>query len=178
MTILYIILASLGGIILLILIFGMLSPRYAKFERSIEINAGEEKVFEQMNDLKNFVQNWSPWTAKDSNAKQSFSGSATGKGSIFNWDGNPKTVGKGTMTITESEQNKKVKTHIEFAGRGEADATWSISKIADGKVKVTWDFHADNKNNPIARIFGRMMEKFMGGDYEEGLGRLKKKCEN
>lgn len=170
-------LVALGAIVIVILIFGFLSPRYAHFERSIEIDSSEEKVFEQMNSLKNFVHHWSPWTAKDPNSKMVFSGAETGKGAKYSWEGNRKTVGKGTMEIILSESNSKVKTHIAFDGRGEADATWTMNKISDNKVKVTWDFHSDNKNNPIARIFGRMMEKFMGGDYEEGLQKLKSHCE-
>src|SRR5688572_13615439 len=105
MTVLYIILGIIGGLVLLITIFGFLSPRYATFERSVEINASEEKVFEQMNSLKNFVNHWSPWTSKDPNSKMSFSGAETGKGAKFAWDGDRKKVGKGTMEITSSETN-------------------------------------------------------------------------
>lgn len=177
MTILYIILGIVGGLILLAVIFGFLSPRYSFFQRSIEINAAEEKVFEQMNSLKNFVHHWSPWTAKDPNSKMVFSGPENGKGAKYAWEGDRKKVGKGTMEIVLSENNSKVKTHIAFDGRGEADATWTLVKLSDNKVKITWDFHSDNKNNPIARLFGRMMEKFMGGDYEEGLQKLKSHCE-
>lgn len=176
MNILLIILIILGSIITIITIFGFMSPRIARFERSTEINASPEKVFEQMNSLKNFVNNWSPWTEKDPNMKQTYTGKETGTGAIYSWDGNKKTVGQGTMEITNSVANKSVTTHLKFMGRGEADATWTIEN-ANGKVKVTWDFVSDNGNNPVARIFGRMMDKFMGGDYEYGLKKLKEHCE-
>jgi uncharacterized protein YndB with AHSA1/START domain len=177
MTVLYIILGIIGSLILLLVIFGFLSPRFAQFERSIEINASEQKVFEQMNSLKNFVHHWSPWTAKDPNSKMIFSGPETGRGSRYEWDGDRKKVGKGTMEIILSENNSKVKTQISFDGRGEAVASWTLVKLSDSKVKITWDFYSDNKYNPFARIFGRLMEKFMGADYEEGLQKLKAYCE-
>ena len=153
-----------------------MSPRIARFERSTIINASPEKVFEQMNNLKNFVNNWSPWTEKDPNMKQTYTGKETGVGALYSWEGNKKTVGQGSMEITKSETNKSVTTHLKFMDRGEADATWTIEN-QNGKVKVTWDFVSDNGNNPVARIFGRMMDKFMGGDYEYGLKKLKDHCE-
>lgn len=176
MNILLIILIILGATIAMIVILGFMSPRIARFERSTEINATPEKVFEQCNSLRNFVNNWSPWTEKDPNLKQTYSGKENGVGAMYSWDGDKKKVGAGTMEITDSVLNRSVTTHIEFNGRGRADATWTIENIS-GKVKVTWDFVADNGNNPVARIFGRMMEKFMGGDYEYGLKKLKSHCE-
>ncbi|MFZ5554198.1 MAG: SRPBCC family protein [Bacteroidota bacterium] len=176
MNILLIILAVIAGLILLIVLFGFMSPRITRMERSIEINASVEKVFEQMNSLKNFVANWSPFSDYDPNMKKIFNHIETGKGAHYTWEGDPKKVGKGTMEITHSVVNKSVTTHLAFHGRGEADATWTIQP-GNGNVKVTWDFMADNKNNPISRIFGRMMDRFLGPDYEKGLKKLKEYCE-
>jgi hypothetical protein len=42
---------------------------------------------------------------------------------------------------------------------------------------VTWDFESDNGLNPMSRIFGKMMDKFLGPDYQNGLNKLKTVCE-
>jgi len=177
MTILLIILGSIGGLVLLILIFGFLSPRHAYMDRSIEINSSPEKAFEQMIDLKKFVFNWSPWTEMDPTAEQKFSGNEIGVGSIYKWKGDKKKVGSGSMEIISMEVNKNVVSKLAFDGRGNSEVTFHIHDNKNGTIKVIWDFKADNGFNPFARIFGRMMDKFLGPDYEKGLKKLKDYCE-
>jgi hypothetical protein len=173
MTALFILLGIIGGLILLVIIFGFLSSRHVKMEKSIEITTTAEKAFEQMIDTKNFVYNWSPWTEMDPNAEQRFSGPDRSVGSIYTWKGDKKKVGSGSMEIISFETNKNVISRLKFDGRGESDVAFYIQDIGNGSVKVTWDFKADNKFNPIARIFGRFMDKFLGPDYERGLKKLK-----
>lgn len=170
---LYLVLGILGGLILIIVLIGFASPRFAKMERSIEINTTPEKVYAQTITPRNFVENWSPWTKRDLNAVQSYSGPESGVGSHYKWSGNKKTVGSGSMEIIDIIENKKVNHRLVFDGRGESQVAVLIDKISDDKVKVTWNFLSDNKNNPIGRLFGRMMDKFLGPDYEEGLKNLK-----
>jgi hypothetical protein len=177
MTIVY---ALLGGVVVLVLVVlavGFTSPRVARLKRSIEIAAPPETIFPHLNSVRRFSDEWSPWTEKDPGAKHSFSGPAEGVGAKHAWEGNPKSVGSGTMEITGSEPLKRVRCHLAFKGRGEADAGWVVEDLGGGRSRVTWDFEADNGNNPIGRIFGRMMDKFLGPDYEKGLARLKSLCE-
>ena len=177
MMALYIVAGVVGGIVLLVLVIGFTSPRMAKMNRTIEINANSERIFTEMDSLKNFVDNWSPWTAKDPDAKHEYNEVLTGVGAKYSWVGNKKKVGSGTMEIVESESNKRVKTLLRFNGRGDAYASWYIESIGENKCKVTWDFESDNGNNPVGRIFGRMMDKFLGPDYEAGLSALKAQVE-
>ncbi len=177
MIILYILLGVVGALVLVVLIMGFTSPRVARVKRSIEIAAPPEKVFPYLNSVKRFSDEWSPWTGKDPAAKHVFSGPAEGVGAKHAWEGHPRTVGSGTMEITLSEPNRRVSSHLAFQGRGEAEAGWTIEDLGGGRVRVTWDFEADNGNNPVARLFGRMMERFLGPDYEQGLAKLKSLCE-
>ncbi len=117
-----------------------------------------------------------PWTEKDLNAKHEYNNITEGAGALYTWVGDKKSVGEGSMEILESSINR-VKSKLEFKGRGVSSATVHITPINESSCKVTWDFEADNKNNPIARIFGRMMDKFLGPDYEKGLSKLKNFCE-
>ena len=165
-----------GGIVVLFLLVGFTSPRYARMNRTIQINASAEQVFPYLNNLKTFVDTWSPWTEKDPNAAHEYNDIAEGQGAFYSWKGEPKKVGEGSMKILESETNKHVKTHLSFKGRGDAQAGWTIAESGDG-VKVTWDFESDNGMNPMGRFFGRFMDKFLGPDYEAGLNNLKKVVE-
>ena len=74
MTILYI----FGGIILLILLIGFTSPRISKMNRSVVIEASEAEIFPYLNNLKTFVDKWSPWTEKDPNATHNYNDVAEG----------------------------------------------------------------------------------------------------
>ncbi len=177
MAVLSVILIVLGVLVVLVLIIGFTSPRIARMNRTVTINASKENIFGQMNNLKNFVDNWSPWTEKDLSAKHEYNSTSEGVGAAYTWKGEPKKVGEGSMEIIECEENSRVKTLLKFKGRGDAYATWYLSG-SDGNVEVKWDFEADNGNNPIGRIFGRMMDKFLGPDYENGLNKLKQVCES
>lgn len=173
MVILFIVLGSIAGLVLLIVIFGFLSPRHVKIERSIEIRTSPEKAYEQMIDAKNFVYNWSPWTDMDPSAEQKFTGPERNIGSIYTWKGDKKKVGSGSMEIISFESNKNVVSRLKFDGRGEAIVANHIEDLGNGIIRVIWDFKTDNKYNPIGRIFGRLMDKFLGPDYEKGLKKLK-----
>ena len=165
-----------GGLVALFLIIGFASPRVARMNRSIQIDSTPEKIFPYLNNLKSFVDNWSPWTEKDPNAAHEYNDVAEGVGAFYSWKGEPKKVGEGSMKILESEENKRVKTYLTFKGRGDALATFHVAPSGDG-VKVTWDFEADNGMNPMGRFFGRFMDKFLGPYYEAGLANLKKVAE-
>lgn len=178
MFILYLLLWVVAVLVLAVLVVGFTSPRVARMKRSIEIAAPPEKIFPRLNSVKRFADEWSPWSEKDPAAKHSFSGPAEGVGARHAWEGDPKKVGTGTMEITESVPNRRVKSHLAFKGRGEADAGWILEDLGGGRTRVTWDFEGDNGNNPIARIFGRLMDKFLGPDYEKGLAKLKKISES
>lgn len=163
-----------GGIIATVFVYGMTRPRTANMNRSIEIDAPADVIFPHMNSLKKFVV-WSPWTNKDPHVKQKFEGPETGVGSHYFWEGN-KNVGKGNMKIVEAELNKKVLCDLSFQGRGNAKAIWTLEENND-KTEVTWWFEGDMGNNPVGRILGTMMDKFLGPDYEIGLSNLKKQIE-
>ncbi len=165
--------------LVLFLILGFTSPRYARVSRSVLIKSTPEQVFPQLNNLQNFVYNWSPWTERDPDMKVKFMPDVPeGVGAVYEWHGHPKKVGRGAMTILESVDNRSVKTLLAFTGRGLATAWMEIGEDADdGLVEVTWRFESDGKNNPGARLIGRMMDRFIGPDFQRGLERLKAHCE-
>ena len=177
MVILFWIGIVLFSLALIVVIVGFMMPKKAYMKREIEINADREIVFEFANSLKKFVENWSPWTEKDPEMETTYEGPEEGIGAVYKWNGDRKKVGFGTMKIIASERPNKVTSFLNFGGRGDAEVSLIIEEQSVGKLKVTWEFEADNGNNPIARIFGSMMDKFLGPDFESGLKKLKEVSE-
>jgi uncharacterized protein YndB with AHSA1/START domain len=177
MQIVLITVGILLAIAVILVIYGFSKPRKTYMKRSVEINASKEKVFEYANNLQKFVENWSPWTEKDPNMETNYNDVPEGVGSQYSWKGHPKKVGFGTMEIIVSEPNTKVESILNFGGRGDANVTLHVRPITEGRMHVTWDFTSDAGNNPAARIFGAMMDRFLGPDFENGLKKLKETCE-
>lgn len=173
MNIFVIIAIVIAVISVFVVLYGYTKPRHAYMKREIEIDASASTVFEYANNLQKFVENWSPWTEKDPGMETSYNDVSEGVGATYEWKGHPKKVGSGLMKIEESEQNTKVKSLLKFIGRGDAFVTLSIEEINENQVKVTWDYTSDAGNNPVGRLFGSMMDKFLGSDFQLGLNKLK-----
>jgi uncharacterized protein YndB with AHSA1/START domain len=177
MNILLIIVSILVGLIFLVAIIGWCLPRYTKMQRSIIFNSTPEAVFPYLESLKMFVEHWSPWTDKDANMTATFNAVESGEGAVYEWKGDRKKVGSGRMSIVKVFPNEKVETVLEFQGQGQAEVNMIVKPITETTVEVIWDFKSDNKNSPVARIFGAMMDKFLGPDFEKGLEKLKETVE-
>lgn len=168
---------SLFGLALIFVIIGFTKPRMAYMKREILISSDKQTVFSYANDLKKFVEHWSPWTERDPNMETLFEGPAQGVDSVYKWKGDKKKVGYGLMKITSVDEPNKVVYFLSFGGKGDTEVSVQIEEVSSTEVKVIWDYSADNGNNPMARIFGSMMDKFLGPDFETGLKKLKAVCE-
>ena len=154
---------------------GLLLPGTSKFERSIEIAATPSVIYDQINELKNWM-NWSPWAKLDPNAKWTYSPQTSGVGANYSWVGNS-DVGEGKLTILEAKPNELTHCKMEFGKNGDAFADFKLSSKDSTSTKVVWVFTSDLGMSPIARWFGLAMEGFVGKDYEAGLVNLKDVCE-
>ncbi|MFT7613872.1 MAG: hypothetical protein ACI9J3_002852 [Parvicellaceae bacterium] len=176
MDLVFWIITSLAGIVIILVIIGFLSPRFAKMQRTVTVKASASAIFPKLNNMQEFVK-WSPWTDKDPDAKHTYSGPESGLGCKYDWVGDKKKVGSGSMEIIESIENKRVNSTLKFHGRSDAEAGWTIVDNGES-CEVTWDFKGDMGSNPAGRLMGRMMDKFLGPDYQKGLENLKESCEN
>tara|TARA_R110002096_G_scaffold343771_1_gene536695 strand:+ start:501 stop:1040 length:540 start_codon:yes stop_codon:yes gene_type:complete len=177
MKILKIVVIVIIAIIGIIVIVGMLSPREVTLERSITINASAESIFEEIKGIK-ALNSWSPWQKIDpEGTKYTFEGPEIGVGSKMSWESEHPDVGTGSQKITESIENKKIRTELYFGGF-DAPSYANITIAPDGgKSIVTWTFEGDMGSNPIGRIMGLMMDGMLGPSYEEGLQNLKTQAE-
>ncbi|MEM1272329.1 MAG: SRPBCC family protein [Pseudomonadota bacterium] len=164
------------AIVAVFLIGAYLRPRYVQVERHTEIAAAPEAVYAHVSSLKAFHE-WSPWTGRDPNMEVTWSGPDQGVGNVMEWRSDVKGVGNGRQEITEVDENRQVKTALDFGSMGTAEAWFDLVPKGDGATRVTWGLNADMGNNPMGRWFGMMMDKWVGADYETGLSNLKARVE-
>ena len=99
---------KIAGIIAALLLVGVLvvlgiaatRPDTFRVARSTSIKAPPEKIFPLINDFRQWPA-WSPYESKDPAMKRTFSGAPTGKGAIYEWDGD-KNVGSGRIEIADT----------------------------------------------------------------------------
>lgn len=158
--------------ILIIIGIGFFMPGKTHVERNIEINAPIAQVYDQVNELKNWM-NWSPWAKLDPNTIWKYSEPSSGVGSYYTWASQVKNVGNGKMTVLETKQNELVNCKMEFEGMGESFADFKFMAKDSTSTRVVWSFNNDNGINPFQRWMGLFMDKLLGPDFEKGLANLK-----
>ncbi|MCG8561987.1 MAG: SRPBCC family protein [Hyphomicrobiales bacterium] len=151
-------------------------PSNISVARATVVNAPEGDVFPFLNSPRQFNR-WSPWAARDPKTAYTFSGPPQGKGARMEWKSEHPQVGSGTQEIVESRLNSYVEVALDFGDMGNATATYRLTPAGAG-TKVTWGFNTDVGANPLMRWMGLMFDRWVGADYEDGLGRLKKLVES
>jgi effector-binding domain-containing protein len=166
---LYIILA----LVIIVLLAGLFLPKEAYMDSSVSINAPDEIVFAQINDLKNWKV-WSPWEAADSTMEVSYGSETVGKGASYSWTG--KHSGEGRLVITESVPVSKVAIELDFGEQGRADSYWTIE--SEGKLtNLTW-FFENNNLSYFERYFMVLFRKNMINTFNTGLTKIKEIAED
>ncbi len=161
------------GLAVLVALFvgiGLLLPGSVHVERSIHVEAPPELVRPLVAGFGRFNE-WSPWYDLDPDARYVISGPAEGAGARQEWASNKPEVGSGAQEILE-ERPGLVRTHLSFAGQGEAIATIRY-RAEDNGTRVDWAFDMDLGANVLLRWIGLVMDDAIGDDYAEGLRRLK-----
>jgi hypothetical protein len=170
MKILKKILIVLVVLIAVLAIIGMFMSPKVRVERSMDMKASPDAVYNQVADLKMW-DNWMPWNKMDPAMKKTYGEKTTGEGATYSWESTNKNVGKGSIVITKAVPNEMVETTLAFEGQGTATGGYQIEKT-DGGSKVTWSINMDMGANPFKRLMGSMMDKMMGPYFDQGLHSL------
>jgi hypothetical protein len=96
----------------IVCILAVTKPDNFRVQRVIIIKAPPEKVFALINDFHAWGA-WSPWEKLDPDMKRSFSGTPSGKGAVYAWEGNSK-VGLGRMEIREAQAPASINIQLDF----------------------------------------------------------------
>jgi carbon monoxide dehydrogenase subunit G len=167
-TIAYVVVALVAAI----LIYAAIRPDNFTVQRTANIKAPPEKIFPLINDFRRW-SSWSPWEKMDPEMKRTFSGSASGKGTAYAWQGNSK-VGEGRMEIVDTSPPSKVTIKLDFLKpfEGHNTAEFVLEPKGDS-TNVSWTMYGPSPY--IAKVMGIFvsMDKMIGKDFETGLSNLK-----
>lgn len=160
------------GIILLgLILFSFLLPGEVHISRSITIDAPIDRVFEQVNDLRNW-EKWSPWKRMDPMMEMTFSNPPIGENAYYKWDSQNKHLGSGTMTLAKVVNNEEIVTALHNEKWGDGNSTFLFGH--EGKeVEVTWKMDVDLGAMPWSKYFGLMMKSEMQKQFDKGLDGIK-----
>jgi hypothetical protein len=171
----------IGGLavvaIAVVLILAAMKPSTFVVERSVTINATPEKIVPLINDFHNW-DTWSPWAKLDPAMKTTYSGAASGVGSVYEWEGNSK-VGKGRMEMRVVHPTKiSIKLDFLKPFEGHNTADFVLQPEGSTATRVTWVMYG-----PLTFIPGKLMSVFttmdnmVGDDFQRGLANLKTAAE-
>lgn len=154
-----------------LLIYAATRPDTFRVQRSTTIKAAPVQVFAFINDFHQWVT-WSPWEKMDPAMKRTYSGAATGQGTIYEWEGNK--VGKGRMEIMESSPAARILIKLDFFKPFEAHNTAEFILQAQGEqTEVTWAMYGPSSYmTKLIHLF-ISMDGMVGKDFETGLANLK-----
>jgi polyketide cyclase/dehydrase/lipid transport protein len=165
-------LIALAAIIVVFVVIVAMRPSEFRIMRTATISAPPPAVFGQVNDFHKW-EAWSPWAKLDPAMKTTYEGAPAGTGAIYAWVGNSQ-VGEGRMTIMESRPSELVRIRLEFARPFTATNTAEFTFRPEGdQTAVLWSM--TGKYNFITKAVGLFMnmDKMVGGQFEEGLARMK-----
>ena len=174
MTVVYIILI----IIAILLIIPLFISKEMNYEKSIQIKAPIQKVWESVGTL-DAMDQWSPWNEKDPNMEKTFTGVDGETGAKQSWVSREKNVGEGSQTIVSVDKPNIINTKLEFIKpfKSEADAYVKLSEEGS-EIKTTWGFKSQMPYPMnIMKLFMNF-EANMDKDFGAGLNKLKKICES
>jgi uncharacterized protein YndB with AHSA1/START domain len=160
-------LAALGGILAAVAV-GL--PAHVTVARSVVTNAPESAVFPYLANLHHFKE-WSPWAARDPQLQLTYSGPDSGKGARVDWVSDVRSIGTGSIEVTNADPNKTLELAVNFNGL-DGTSGFDISPSGSGS-KVTWTFGYDSGSSPLKRWKALALDGFVGAEYRAGLDKLK-----
>ena len=158
--------------IVVVLALAASKPDTFKVARSASIAAPPEKIFPLINDFRSWTS-WSPYETKDPDMKRSYSGAASGKGAIYEWDGD-KNVGKGRLEIADTVAPSKLTIKLDMIKPFEANNVVEYTLQPKGDAtEVTWAMQGRTPFlGKVVHVF-LDMDKMVGNDFAAGLAKLK-----
>jgi uncharacterized protein YndB with AHSA1/START domain len=175
-TVMAIIVAVLIVAMAAILVVAATKPDTFRIQRAATIKAPPEKIFPLINDLHRHLS-WSPFE-KDPAMKRSFNGAEIGKGQVYAWDGN-RQVGAGRIEITEALPPSKVAMKLDMLRplKASNDVEFTLVPNGDSTV-VTWAMRG--RQPYMAKLMSTLIncDKMVGGQFEQGLAKLKTVAES
>jgi Polyketide cyclase / dehydrase and lipid transport len=171
-TVALVLLAVLTGV----LGYAATRPSTFRIERATTIEVAPEVVFRNINDLRRW-EAWSPWDKIDPDMQRHYSGTASGAGAVYGWNGNKK-VGSGRLEIIKSMPFTGLRIKLDFTAPFVAHNIIEFTLTKDGdSTHVSW---AMSGPQPFAsKLMGLVLniDRMVGNDFAKGLAQLKRVSE-
>jgi len=167
-TILIVLVLIIGGF----LIYAATRSDTFQVQRAATINAPPQKVFPLVSDFHNWPL-WSPWEKLDPAMKKTISGSPSGKGAVYEWEGNSK-AGKGRMEIVDAVPPSRVDIKLDFEKPFRSNNRTEITLAPEAAAtRVTWTMTGPSAF--MMKVMGIFMnmDTMIGKDFEAGLASMK-----
>ena len=163
-------LATLGAVLLLLLLGGLFIPSEYSVQRSTVINASPKKIYDLVVEPKQWAK-WAVWNRRDPDMKITYSGPPFGMGARWSWVS--KSEGTGSMEFTRVEPDRAVEYAISFPDFGMRSSGALRLEPSGNATKITWTNSGDVGGNPLKHYLAAMMDRMVGPDFEGGLANLK-----
>lgn len=162
--------------IVIVLILALTKPETFRVQRATMVKAPADKIFPLINDFHRWGT-WSPYEHRDPAMKRTYSGTDSGKGAVYAWDGD-KNVGSGRMEILDTSMPSKIVIKLDFFKPFEGHNTAEFTILPQGDAtNVTWLMHGPAPfMHRVMQVFMNL-DKMIGKDFEVGLANLKKLTE-
>src|ERR1700742_2804180 len=164
--------------IAVVLILALTKPASFAIQRSAVMRAPAETVFPLINNFHQWTK-WSPWENRDPALKRTYSGTESGKGAVYAWDGN-KNVGSGRMEILDASSPTKIVIKLDFFKPFEAHNTAEFTFVPErdpSATNVIWVMRGPSPfMSKVMQVFMNF-DKMIGRDFETGLANLKNLAE-
>lgn len=138
-------------------------------DREITVEKPLSEVFNFVADFKNWPK-WSPWLCQEPDCPIDIEATPATIGHKQTWNG--KNIGSGHMTISEIQPSQSIKYDLYFLKpwKSHSKVAFEFSEDQEG-CRVRWTM---NGSVPVFLFFmKKMMQSFVGMDYERGLSMLK-----
>jgi uncharacterized protein YndB with AHSA1/START domain len=164
-----------AALIVAILVYAATKPSTFRYERSAAIKAAPEAIYPLINDLRSHGS-WNPFD-QDPDTKRHFDGAPSGKGSVYEWEGDRK-AGAGRIEITESVPASRVQMTLDMKRPMACHNTVEFTlRPQAGVTNVTWALYGPQPY--MAKLMGTFIncDKMCGSQFELGLANLKQIAE-
>lgn len=169
-------LVAISALLILFAGIGLLLPRHVVVERSIAIKAPAATVFALVDGYTHF-NSFSPWAGNNPATAYDYSGPRNGVGATMIWRSKNPHFGSGKQQVIESVPYEQVRSVVDMEEMGEALSTFLLNPTGD-VTHVNWRFEAELDASIQARWSGRLFDRWIGADFENGLARLAVLAEN
>lgn len=168
-------LLGLFSLIVLLCIYVALKPADYRISRSITINSSAERLWPYLVSAKK-ADEWMPWKDTDPEVRMTYSGPNEGVGSTSSWESRGR-MGVGKAEVIEAVAQKMIRTQITYSKPMQFTQTseFVVEPISTTELSLRWS--VEGRTTFISRLMCTLtamdMDKYVGGQFEKGLNRLK-----